>query len=161
MNLTLDHLINVFFEELSSHRVKRFTMTDLIKASSFHKSTVYRYFRDMSQVHIMVYQTLIIDEVMMQSDSFEEMIIALVSYINENKIFCSNLYDLVDAANKRKYFVQSLYKQLIRFEIGNDIEKYYLVSGFILTLDEWFKSSLSKEKGIIIDELFMYKGLIS
>jgi len=160
MNLTVDHLINVFCTELSSQRVKRFTMSNLIRASEYHKSTVYRYFRDIDHLQRVTYQILFIDEIMLKSDSFEELIENLVTYISENKVLCLNLYYLIGTTNSPEYIIKSLQDQISRFDIGNDIERFYMLSGFIRTISSWFKDELKLDKEIIITELLMYKHLI-
>jgi len=160
MNVTVDHLIQIIHRELSSHRIERFTMTDLIRLSKVTRGTVYNYFESIDDLYIAAFQRLIMDKATEDSDSFEDFIYELVTNISENKTFSLNFYRLTKMMHKRGFLINNLNKQLLRFNMKQDNDRIYVVSGFCFILINWFDADLRNDKDTIIEELNYYSQMI-
>lgn len=74
MNRTVDHLIHTMFEELSVNRVRRFTVTDLTKASNVTRGTIYYYFDSIEDIYMATFEKKILNVAIKESDDFNKFI---------------------------------------------------------------------------------------
>lgn len=114
MNRTVDHLIHTMFEELSVNRVRRFTVTDLTKASNVTRGTIYYYFDSIEDIYMATFEKKILNVAIKESDDFNKFIGKFVLYISENKTFSLNFYRLAELNIRRKFLINIFNSQLLK-----------------------------------------------
>lgn len=160
MNLTIDSLVNSIYKELSTRRVNRFTMTDLMKASSVSRGTIYYYFNNIEDIYTAAFEKNILNRVIEESDSFTSFINKFISYIYENKTFSLNFYHLTEIKIRKEFLIEIFNNQLLRFKININPKNLYVVSGFCFIIINCFDHDLELEQGLINKEIELYSQML-
>lgn len=155
-------IIEEFFVELSRERRRNFKMAEFIKLSKYGKGTIYNKFDNINQLYDSTFQLFVVQGVLQSSTSVKFMLEALVEYISANQIFCMNLYDLFepDHIQREDYLFQIFDQQLQRLKIEDAILRYYLITGFLATLDKWFRYELGADSATVITNLHSHDRLM-
>ncbi|MQS76822.1 TetR/AcrR family transcriptional regulator [Companilactobacillus halodurans] len=156
MRLASKHLIQTVYQELSAKRIKRFTLTSLSKSSGVSRGTIYYYFDCIDDVYKEVFNQIILQEVLQNSQSFEDLISEFISFISENKTFCLNLYYLTRDLNRKNYLIKIFNEQLSEYKNEITLPNHFIVGGFIHVLTMWFESNLELETRLVIEQLQTY-----
>lgn len=157
MRTTVDHIIQTVYQELSSQRVEKFRMADLIMKSKVSKNTIYYYFDDLEDVYKESFERLILQKITHEATTFDEMVLNLVTFIANHKIFCLNFYELTSATkNRGRYFEQILNEHLPKYNIKNVSTNLHLAAGIANILRRWFEDNLKTDLAVIIKEVRQY-----
>lgn len=160
MDLTLDHVLNTTYEELSMNKVKRFNITDLTRASNVARGTIYYYFESIEDIYMATFKKYILNIAIEKSDTFNKFVFNFISQINENKIFSLNVYHLA-ALNFRKVVLLDIFNgQLTKYKAKYNKNDNYLVSGLCFIVIYWLDHNLELETELIIQEINRYLGLL-
>ncbi|CAJ1185875.1 hypothetical protein FD33_GL000275 [Companilactobacillus paralimentarius DSM 13238 = JCM 10415] len=156
MNRTVDHLIHTMFEELSVNRVRRFTVTDLTKASNVTRGTIYYYFDSIEDIYMATFEKKILNVAIKESDDFNKFIGKFVLYISENKTFSLNFYRLAELNIRRKFLINIFNSQLLKYNFKINPDNIYLVSGLCFIIINWLDNGLEMKTEFIIQEVNHY-----
>lgn len=156
MNRTVDHLIHTMFEELSVNRVRRFTITDLTKASNVTRGTIYYYFDSIEDIYMATFEKKILNVAIKESDDFNKFIGKFVLYISENKTFSLNFYRLAELNIRRKFLINIFNSQLLKYNFKINPDNIYLVSGLCFIIINWLDNGLEMKTEFIIQEVNHY-----
>lgn len=156
MNRTVDHLIHTMFEELSVNRVRKFTITDLTKASKVTRGTIYYYFDSIEDIYMATFEKKILNVAIKESDDFNKFIGKFILYISENKTFSLNFYRLAELSIRKKFLINIFNNQLLKYNFKINPDNIYLVSGLCFIVINWLDNSLEMETDLVIQEVNHY-----
>ncbi|GEO47813.1 TetR/AcrR family transcriptional regulator [Companilactobacillus kimchii] len=156
MNRTVDHLIHTMFEELSVNRVRKFTITDLTKASKVTRGTIYYYFDSIEDIYMATFEKKILNVAIKESDDFNKFIGKFILYISENKTFSLNFYRLAELSIRKKFLINIFNSQLLKYNFKINPDNIYLVSGLCFIVINWLDNSLEMETDLVIQEVNHY-----
>lgn len=156
MNLTMNHLIQTICKEFSSHRIERFTLSDLAKLSGTSRGSIYYHFSSIDQLYKEVLENIILKEITDGCESSDELFVRSVTYIMENQNLCLNLYYQTAMLVKDEHRTKVLNELLMKYDIADQSHQMYMIASFIYTFKHWFDSNLKLDKQQIIDELLNY-----
>lgn len=156
MNRTVDHLIHTMFEELSVNRVRKFTITDLTKASKVTRGTIYYYFDSIEDIYMATFEKKILNAAIKESDDFNKFIGKFILYISENKTFSLNFYRLAELSIRKKFLINIFNSQLLKYNFKINPDNIYLVSGLCFIVINWLDNSLEMETDLVIQEVNHY-----
>ncbi|WP_057881276.1 TetR/AcrR family transcriptional regulator [Companilactobacillus kimchiensis] len=160
MNLTVNHLIQTVFKEFSKHRVERFTMKDLAQIADISRSSIYRYFDCIDYVYKEVFERLILKEITQDCQSSDELIERFVNYVHDNETFCLNLYYRTALMLRTEHIIKVLNELIFKYDQKDHSDKWYMIGGFICTLEDWFNGNLKRDKQLVINDLLSYNSVI-
>lgn len=156
VNLTVNHLISTMFEELSASRVRKFTITDLTRASNVTRGTIYYYFDCIEDIYLAAFDKKILNMAVQESDTFNKFVSNLIVCISENKTFSLNLYKLAELSIRRKILIDIFNNQLLEYNFKINPDNIYLVSGLCFIVINWLDNNLEMETELIIQETSFY-----
>lgn len=112
--LTKTAFANALKEKMMEKPLSKITVTELIEACGFNRKTFYYHFEDMNAlVAWMVHQET--DHIMKQYDvctDVEEIVRAMVAYIDENRYLCECIVNSIGMASARGFFVREFTQPL-------------------------------------------------
>ena len=144
------------FEELSVNRVRKFTITDLTKASKVTRGTIYYYFDSIEDIYMATFEKKILNVAIKESDDFNKFIGKFILYISENKTFSLNFYRLAELSIRKKFLINIFNNQLLKYNFKINPDNIYLVSGLCFIVINWLDNSLEMETDLVIQEVNHY-----
>lgn len=156
MNRTVDHLIHTMFEELSANRVRKFTVTDLTKASKVTRGTIYYYFDSIEDIYMATFEKKIINVAIRESNDFNKFVSKFILYISKNKTFSLNFYRLAELSIRRKFLINIFNSQLLKYNFKINPENIYPASGLCFIIINWLDNGLEMETELIFQEVNHY-----
>lgn len=144
------------FEELSVNRVRKFTITDLTKASKVTRGTIYYYFNSIEDIYMATFEKKILNMAIKESDDFNEFVSKFILYISKNKTFSLNFYRLAELSIRKKFLINIFNSQLLECNFKINPDNIYLVSGLCFIIINWLDNGLEMKTELVIQEVNHY-----
>lgn len=157
MKQTATLLIQTVYKELSKGRVDNFTIVELAKCAGVNRGTIYYNFETIENIYQEVFEKIILKEITTNSNSFEDLIKNFIEYVNNNKIFCLNLYYQTAFTLRHANVIDLLNDLLVKYTDEQEaIVKTELITGYIGIIEGWFNTELLIDSYIIQKQLLKY-----
>lgn len=160
MNLIKKHLIEVAYQELSEHRVEKFTLTKLAKLADVSRNTIYNNFVCLDYIYKGILEEIIVKEISEGCNSSDELLINIVEYISKHRVLCMNLYYHTMVILKVSDIIRFINNWFSSYDENQLSENKYMSGCFIIILRDWFDSDLKADDKAIVAELLDYNKIL-
>lgn len=161
MTHTVNRLIQTVYNEFSTRILEGFSVSKLAKLAGVNRGTVYNNIGSIEDVYRVVFEKMILEEVIEECDSFEEIIISFVDYVINNKTFCLNMYYQTAFILRHQNVIDLLEGLLKQYAENADvIVRTNLLSAYVSIVESWFKRDLPGDGHDIKLQLLHYHKAI-
>ncbi|AKP68252.1 TetR/AcrR family transcriptional regulator [Companilactobacillus ginsenosidimutans] len=154
--LARGQLIVTLEDELSIKILDKYTVTHLIKASGYSRSTVYNHFEYIDELYQCYFEEVVIPRIIVDCQSYDDIVIASIDFILLNRVLCLNLYHLNEFMHRENYLINMFADAFNNHEIPLnklDENQRHLMSGVTFVLRTWFESKFRANRDEVITQL--------